>query len=300
MKKSSISFNPGIGLLLGVFAVSTGAVFVRAAEAPALVVAAYRLGIVTIILAPIAWFKAKNEFKNFSSRDLKFTLLAGLFLALHFAAWISSLDYTSISSSVLLVTTNPIWVGLLSPVITRDKIRIPTIIGIAMSVTGSAVIGAADFTAGGTALWGDYLALAGSVFIAFYLMIGRNLRRKYSLLPYITLCYGSAAVILWIIVLALNMQISGFSGITWISLGCLAVIPQLIGHTIYNWALRWFSPGYIAVSLLGEPIIASILAWIIFNESLTGLKVIGGSIILFAIYVSVSGEKHAEKRVERS
>lgn len=130
-------------------------------------------------------------------------MLSGLFLALHFAAWISSLDYTAIANSVVLVNTIPLWVGLLTPLITADRIRKPTIISIVLSVIGGAIIGFGDFATGGQALWGDLLALGGAFSAAIYLLLGRNLRRKLSLLSYVAVCYGSAAAILWLVVLLL-------------------------------------------------------------------------------------------------
>lgn len=284
-------FNPYLALVSGVLAVSTGAIFARLAEAPALVIAAYRVGIAALILAPFAWWKARDELKNLSNHDLKLAILSGFFLALHFTTWISSLDYTSVTNSVVLVNTNPLWVALFTPVITGDKIKRAAIISIIISVTGGIIIGAGDFATGGKAVLGDLLALIGSVCAAVYLLLGRNLRRKLSLLGYIMVCYGSAAIILWLIVFSFNMQITGFNTKTVAAFWAMAIISQMIGHTSFNWALKWFSTSFIAVSLLGEPICSTILAFIIFSEGLTWTKVIGGTLILSAIYIAGSSEK---------
>lgn len=283
-------FTPYFALVSGVLAVSTGAIFARLADAPALVIAAYRLGIAALILAPIAFWKARGELSRLSGRDLMLAMLSGFFLALHFATWISSLDYTSVANSVVLVNTNPLWVGLFTPVIVKERVKRDTVLGIIISVIGGAIIGYGDFATGGKALFGDALALAGSICAAIYLLLGRNLRRRLSLLPYIFVCYGSAAVILWIIVLSLGLPISGFNTTTVAAFWGMALISQLIGHTSYNWALKWFSAGLIAVSLLGEPIGATILAYIIFDEGLTAYKIIGGIFILTAIYITASAE----------
>ncbi len=154
----------------------------------------------------------------------------------------------------------------------------------------SSIIGYGDFATGGKALLGDALALSGGLCAAIYLLLGRNLRRHLSLLPYIFVCYSSAALILWIIVLSLGLPISGFNTTTLAAFWGMALISQLIGHTSYNWALKWFSAGLIAVSLLGEPIGATILAYIIFDEGLTAFKIIGGVFILSAIYIAASAE----------
>jgi drug/metabolite transporter (DMT)-like permease len=287
---SAPPFNPYFALVIGVFAVSTGAIFARLADAPALVIAAYRLGLATLILAPLAWFKARHEIAALSKQDLKLAVISGFFLAMHFATWISSLDYTSVANSVVLVNTNPMWVGLLTPFIVKERVRRATVLSIIISVIGGIIIGYGDFATEGKALLGDALALIGSICAAIYLLLGRNLRRKLSLLPYIFICYGSAAVILWIIVLCLGLPLSGFSPVTIYAFWGMALISQLTGHTSYNWALKWFSAGLIAVSLLGEPIGATILAYIIFNEGLTAYKVIGGIFILTAIYIAASSE----------
>ena len=289
--EESPPFNPFLALISGVLAVSTGAVFAKLAEAPALVIAAYRVGLASVILAPIAWWKARDEIVSLGMREYGLALLSGLFLALHFSTWISSLNYTSVANSVVLVNTNPLWVGVLTPVISKDRLTLKTKISIVISVIGGAILGAGDFATGGQALWGDFLALLGSICAAMYLLLGRNLRRRLSLLAYVIICYGSAAIMLWGLVIALGLQVVGFSSGTYAAFAGMALISQIIGHTSYNWALKWFSASLIAVSLLGEPIGATILAYIIFDESLTWTKFVGGSLILAAIYLAAKGEK---------
>ncbi len=284
-------FNPCIALIIGVTAVSTGAVFARLADAPALVIAAYRVGLASLILLPIVFMKAKPELLGLSGEDIKLALLSGLFLALHFATWISSLDYTSIANSVVLAGTHPLWVGLLTPFIARERMKTGTVAGILISVTGGVIIAAGDFSMGRDALFGDFLALAGGICAAVYLLLGRYLRSRLSLLAYIFLCYGSAALILWGTVLGLGLPVTGFDTPTVAAFWALAIVPQLIGHTSYNWSLKWFSAGLIAVSLLGEPVGATILGYILFDEGLTWIKFIGGSLILSAICIAAFSEK---------
>jgi len=290
-EKERPPFNPSLALISGVLAVSTGAIFAKLAEAPALVIAAYRVGLASLILAPIAWWQARDELLGLEKKDYMLALLSGFFLALHFSTWISSLSYTSVANSVVLVNTNPLWVGILTPLISKDRLTLMTKIGIVISVIGGAIIGAGDFATGGQALWGDFLALLGSICAAVYLLLGRNLRRKLSLLAYVIICYGSAAIILWVLVIALGLQVVGFSSGTYAAFAGMALISQIIGHTSYNWALKWFSASLIAVSLLGEPIGATIIAYIIFDETLTWTKLIGGSLILAAIYLAARGEQ---------
>jgi len=289
--------NPYLGLVFGVMAVSTGAIFARlAGEAPSLVIAAYRVGLASLILLPLAGFRVRDELASLSLQDLCMAALSGLFLALHFATWISSLEYTSVTNSVVLVNTNPLWVGLLTPFLTGERMKRAAVVSILVSVIGGIIIGYGDFDTGRDALWGDFLALTGSICAAVYLLFGRNLRARLSLLAYITVCYTSAALVLWTIVLCMNLPVTGFSSGAVTAFWAMALIPQLVGHTSYNWSLKWFSAGTIAVSLLGEPVGSTILALILFNEHLTIYKIAGGALILFAIYlssVSESGKKTA-------
>jgi len=290
-ENSKIPLNPYGVLIVGIIGVSTGSIFARLADAPALVTAAYRVGLAALILIPVAFWQARNELRGLSFHDVKLAMLSGLFLALHFAAWISSLDYTAVANSVVLVNTIPLWVGLLTPLIGRDSIKPTTVISIALSVIGGAIIGFGSFAAGGNALRGDLLAVVGAVCAAIYLLLGRSLRRKLSLIAYVTVCYGSAAVILWIVVLFLNLPITGYSSQTVAAFWAMALVSQILGHSSYNWALKWFSTSLVAVALLGEPIGSTILAYIIFHEGLTWLKFIGGLFILSAIYIAASGER---------
>ena len=285
-------FNPLLALAVGAMAISTGAIFARLADAPPLVIAAYRVGLATVLLAPFAFLRHRQALQRLTWPDLRLALLSGAFLAGHFATWISSLNYTSVANSVVLVNTNPIWVGLLTPLVTGDRVARATVVGIGVSVAGGLVIGAGDLAGGGGALVGDALALAGSLCAAAYILIGRNLRRRLSLVPYILLCYGSAAVFLWLAVLGLRLPVAGFSGGTWAAFWGMAIVAQLVGHTSFNWALRWFSAGAIAVALLGEPIGATILAYLIFGEGLTVSKVVGGGMILAAIWLASSAERN--------
>ena len=283
--------NPIIVLTIGIFGVSTGAIFARLADAPALITAAYRLGLASLVLVPLAAWKARDELRLLSVREYKLAILSGFFLALHFASWISSLDYTAIANSVVLVNTIPLWVGLLTPLISKDRLAKATIISIIVSVIGGGIIGFGDFATGGQALFGDFLAVIGAMCAAVYLLLGRNLRPKLSLLSYVAICYGSAAVFLWSAVIVLQLPVSGYDTPTVASFWAMALVSQIIGHSSYNWALKWFSSSFIAVALLGEPIGSTIMAYLIFDEGLTWSKLIGGLCILSAIYMAAAGEK---------
>jgi drug/metabolite transporter (DMT)-like permease len=291
LKEKKLPINPILSLFVGVLAISTGAILVRLAEeAPALVIAAYRVGIAAVIIFPIAFATARDELLNLSTSDLKIALIAGFFLAMHFAAWVSSLKYTSIANSVVLVNTSPLWVGIFAPVITKEKIKPMVVLSILISILGAAIIGYGDYSSESSALWGDFLALAGGFSMAGYLLMGKKLRHKLSLIAYVFVCYGSSAILLWSLVILLGLQLWGFSGQTVAAFFSMALFPQLLGHSCYNWALKYFSTGLVAVSLLGEPVGSIILAYVLFHEGLTVMKCIGGGFILTAIYLAASRE----------
>jgi drug/metabolite transporter (DMT)-like permease len=278
--------SPWLVLSFGVFAISTGAIFARMAEAHPLVISAYRTGLAVLILLPFTAAGTFREARKLSRTDLLTIAVSGGFLALHFATWISSLFYTSVASSVVIVNAIPLWTGLLSPLLTGDPFSRSLRRGLLLALPGGAIIGWGDFALGGAALWGDFLALAGSFFAALYILAGRRVRPRVSLPSYITLNYGTAAVVLWLLVLALGLPPSGYSRSTWLAFFLLALIPQVLGHSSYNWALRWLSGGTVALCLLGEPIGSSILAAIFLSEPITWMKAVGGALILAGIYIA--------------
>lgn len=283
--------SPWLVLGVGVFSISTGAIFARLADAPPLVISAYRVGLATLFLLPFTMGSFCREIPGLTKRELRDGLAAGVFLALHFATWISSLFYTSVASSVVLVNTTPLWAGLLSPLLTDDPFSKGLKKGLALALPGGVIIGWGDFSLGGSALWGDFLALLGSVFAALYILLGRRIRPRVSLKSHVTLIYGTAAVVLWVMVFAAGYSPTGYSRSTWTAFALMALIPQILGHSSYNWALRWFSGGTVALCLLGEPLGSAILAALFLREPLTAPKVVGGALILAGIVMASREER---------
>lgn len=281
-------------LTLGVIGVSTGSLFVRLADSPALATAAYRMTFAFLMLAPLALIKTHKEIFSLSKREIGACALAGFFLAAHFGTWISSLDHTSVANSVVLVNTIPIWVGIIGPLVIGESTKRNFWLACVLCLIGAFVLCGKSFSLSFETALGDGLALAGAFFVALYLMIGRNLRKKLSLLAYATICYGSASVFLWIAVLVSGQQASGFSNETWIALLCLAVVSQIFGHTLYNWSLQWINAGIVSLALLGEPIGAILLAWAFLGEGLTLQQGIGGILILAGVYMVARNEMHKE------
>ncbi len=290
----SRGYSPYLVLLIGIAAVSSAAILIayaRAEGVPAVSVAALRLTFASLALAPFVVTHAPREWRRLSPRDFALALVAGVLLALHFAAWISSLDYTSVMSSVVFVSTNPLFVGLASVLILREKLQRGTIIGILIAGIGGALIGLNDLRhAGAESLFGDALALGGAITVSGYLLIGRRLRKQLSLIAYIGLVYSTAAVVLLALALAMGANLLAYSwqGYAWIAL--LAAGPQLIGHTSYNWALKYVSATFVTVTLLAEPIGATLLAIPLLAQLPAPIQIAGGALILIGIYFAACEE----------
>lgn len=290
-------------LLIAILAVSTASIFIRFAQtdgAPSLVIAALRLTFATLLLAPVALTRHRTEIRSLTRNQITLGVVSGLFLAVHFATWISSLEYTSVASSVVFVSTGPLWVALLSPMLLNEKLTRAAIIGLGLALLGGTVIGLSDACIiqngiqcpqlsqimQGRAMWGNFLALAGAWAVTGYLITGRKLRAGMSLIPYIFLVYGMAAIALLVIMFAAGHSPFGYETKTYGWIFLLAAIPQLIGHSTYNWALRYLPAAFVAVTTLGEPIGSAILAFFILNEAPAAATLIGGILILFGIYLA--------------
>ncbi len=282
-----------------VLIVSSAAILIRVAQSEgvqSLTIAAWRLTIAAALLGPLTWAKASKEIIAMRNQDWLLGIAAGIFLAIHFAAWISSLAYTSVASSMALVSTNPIWIALVSWLFLREKLGGWLLFGIAAAITGSALIFLSDasLVAGvgsSNPMLGNSLAVVGSLTVCGYLLIGRHLRKTMSLLPYIWLVYSSAAVALMITAIATGSTLTGFSAAAWGCLLALAIGPQLLGHSAFNWALKHVSATFIAIVILGEPLGSALLAWLIFDEHFAPLQLLGFSMLLIGIYLASRAEK---------
>ena len=278
-------------LAIGVISVSFAAVLIRLADAPSLVIAAYRLCLAALILAPFAVKLSGRELRKIPGRNLAMMLLAGGFLALHFGLWVTSLSYTSVATSVVLVTATPIFTAVASYLLFKEKLTVKIVLGITVSIGGSVVIGYGNWSIGTNQLLGAGLALAGALAIAGYLLTGRRLRRTTGLLSYTFVTYSSAAVLLLITALASGYSLSGYSGNTYLMFVLLALIPQILGHSSLNWSLKFMPATMVTIAVLGEPIIATTLAFLILNESPTLTEIIGGILILGGILIAFRGNK---------
>jgi len=271
-------------LFVGVVSVSFAAIFIRLAEAPPLVIAAYRLTIASLILIPIASTKSVESLKNLSRRDMLLILLSSVFIALHFALWITSLSYTSIASSVILVTCHPAFVAVISYFLWSERLNRLTIGGIVVALIGIVLINYSGFTFGSRAILGDWLALVAGFAMGAYLIIGGQLRARIDILPYLTIIYVGAAIILLIATVSFGYSFTGYSPTTYVMMVLLAIVPQLIGHSCFNLAVRLIPVTFVSVAILGEPVGATLLGYLILSEAPTANEIAGGLLILVGIF----------------
>jgi len=274
-------------LLIAVIAVSFSSILIRLSKAPPLVIAAYRLGIASIILFPFMIYYGSSTSEKYSRKDLLKIFFISFFLSIHFASWITSLNYTSIANSVIIVNTSPIFVAIFSYYILKEKINYNTIIGIIIAFIGTTIIAIGDYGINGNNLLGDMYALIGAIALSIYIIGGREIRKKMNLYLYVTPVYAISAIFLIVACVFLKIQLYPYSLREYLIFLLLAIIPTIFGHTIYNWILKNIEATTVAISLLGEPIGSTILAIIIFNEIPNFLTFIGGPIALIGIYIAI-------------
>jgi len=292
---------PYVGIGVGLIAVSTASILIRYAQlagAPSLVIAAYRLSLASLVLAPIVVWRKRAELRALGKRQAGLALLSGAFLGVHFGAWISSLAYTSVASSVVLVSTNPLFVALIAAAALNERLTRPVVVGLGLTLLGAITVGLSDVCGGpagcppwqdfvrGPAILGDGLALLGAVAGAIYYSAGRALRPSMSLTTYIFLTYGTAAVALVAAVAVAGLPVTGYTPQVYGLFVLLALVPQLIGHSAFNWALKYLPATYVAVTTLGEPVGSIVFAALLFGEVPPGAKLLGCALILGGIVIA--------------
>lgn len=316
-------------LALGIGAVSLAAIFIRLAQSdgvPSLLIAAFRLTLAALVLTPFTLRRYREQLRRLQPRDLLLALASGFFLALHFATWIASLEYTTVLISVVLVTTSPLWVALLEVLFLHARLGRMVIFGLALAFSGGLLIAVPSGSvgsfptsivqsgsgwdillaagsaagAGSAPLLGGALALLGAVAVAVYLVIGRKLRAGLDLLPYIWLVYGSGALVLLLVLFIVRTPVTGYPEQSYLWLVLLGIFPQLIGHSSFNYALRFLQATYVSVATQLEPIFSAIVAFFVFRETPGTLQLLGSAVILTGVLVATLGQGRRETAVTAS
>ena len=285
-----------MAVALAVVSVSFSAIFIAWSTSPFITIALYRLAIASLILAPFALLDRARALWHVSRKDLLGMVGVGAILATHFTLWIGSLKIegvsVSVASSVILVTSHPLLVGLLSHYVLRERLNAWMALGIGLGFSGVVVIAIADSNARSSSFVGDLLAFFGGVAAGFYFLAGRRLRQRIPLIAYAFVVYVAATGVLFVYALGLRESLVPVGDLRTelILFLAMAVIPQIGGHTLYNWSLRWLTAPIVSLSLVGEPIGSSLLAWVLLNQVPGVAVAIGGALALAGIYITVVGQ----------
>lgn len=279
--------HPYIPIIIGVISVSLSAIFVKLSSADAGVIAFYRMLFSILIMLPWFLMKYSNEIKVLSKRDWIFSSIAGVFLSFHFILWFESLNYTSVASSTVLVTMQPLFAFIGTYLFFKEKITLQTFIAGGIAILGSVLISWGDFQISGTALYGDILALIACALITGYLLFGQDVRKRLSLVTYTMVVYSVSTITLFFYIIIKGESFGPYPAIDWMWFILLAIIPNLLGHNLFNWALKWTSTNVISIAILFEPVGAALLAIFIFNEYLTVSQIVGGLVVILGIMLFV-------------
>ncbi|MDD3643011.1 MAG: DMT family transporter [Candidatus Krumholzibacteria bacterium] len=266
---------------------SFAAVFVRLAQGEAATVAALRLLFSTAVLLPwvLSSKRSLDGLRALGPRQLGLLALSGLFLALHFLTWIASLSLTNVTSSIVFVTTSPLFVALYSAIFGGERIAPPVWAGIAVTCAGGIILAGGGIASGGESWKGDLLAVTGAAAVAGYFILGSRLRRELPLIVYIFPVYATAAAALCAVAAALGNPLTGLDGRTYLYTFLMAVICQVSGHSLLNWALSRMQATLVATATLGEPVGTALLAWLVLREAPGLLDVAGGAVILGGVFI---------------
>ncbi|MFT8352513.1 DMT family transporter [Clostridium saccharoperbutylacetonicum] len=287
-------------LFFGVFAISTSAIFVKLSAAPTPIIATYRLLFSTLMILPVVIFNKKYilEIKKLKFKQLCAVFSSGIFLAIHYILWFESLRYTSVASSTVLVTMQPLFAFIGSYFFFGEKLKRLSLFGGLLSILGSCIIGLGDFQIGGIALLGDLLALLAAGVITAYFLIGQSIRQELSLVVYVFICYLSSSVFLIGYSVILGYPLIGYQQSDWLCFLGLAFISTILGQTVLNWLIKWLNASTISMSILGEPVGTCILAYFILGESISYNQILGSIIILLGIGIFLIGKTRRQKSPE--
>ncbi len=280
---------------VAIAAISWGAILVRWSDAPPVVAAFYRVLFTTLPLIPFAIWRYRHAFARMGGRDLAAAVLAGVALALHFAAWFESLSWTSVATSVTFVQAQPLFVALGAWLLLDERIPRLAWVGIVVAVLGMGAMSLGDLLGGvfvgDRPLYGNGLALCGAAMMAAYLLVGRSTRQRVALIPYVVFVYGICAIVLGLLVAVGGHPFAGYPRREWTLFAGLAVGPGLLGHTLINWTLAHLRSSVVSVTILGEPIGAAILAAVLLSEWPTTYTVGGAAIVLGGIYLTARARR---------
>ena len=283
-------------LFIGVFALSTSAIFVKIADAPAPIIAFYRLLTAGVVLLPffLCSRSCRSEFKALQPKQWGQIVAAGFCLALHYVMWFESLNYTSPASSTVIVCLQPLFSLAIERFIAQKPIKPSALVGCIVALCGCVIIGMGDFRISGESLLGDILAFVAAAVIAVYYFVGENVRKEMSAVTYSTTAYLVSALMLFIYALINGDQLTGFTQVTWWSFVGIALVATIGGQFIFNLLLKKLPASAVTMGILGEPVGTCLLAWLLLGEGLRLQQLIGIGVIMVGMVIFFLPEKEKE------
>ena len=280
-------------LVTAIVSISFAATLIRLADAPAIVIAGYRMLFSTIVLLPFVLSSkgTLGELLGLTGRDVALLSLSGLFLSIHFISWIASIFLTGVASSIVLVTMTPLFVAVFSLLALKERVPILFWIGLALAAAGALTIGWGDLFEGGVRWKGDLLALLGALAAGGYFIVGGRLRKRLSLLAYVFPVYLVSTIFIFAAALSSRIPVTGYRGMMYLYSLLLAVVCQIMGHTLFNWALRHVKATFVTLGVLGEPVGASVIAYIVLGEIPLSREVAGGVLIIAGLFCALQFRK---------
>lgn len=288
--------HPAIPLSISIIAFSFAAIFVKWSDAPAAIIAMYRLVFACFFLIPLL-LKDFKQTKGLDKRDWGLLLISGFFLGMHFLFWFASLKYTTVASSTIIMALEPVVVMLGAFIFFRERTSFPALASMFVAITGAVLLGWGDVRISGEALFGDFLSLIGTVVVCVYMLVGQNLMKKMSPFLYSFIVFLFAAFVLFVYNLIASHSFSQYPLNDWGVFVLLGIVPTL-GHVLHNWLLKYLNATTISMSILGEPVGASILAYFLLDESMTGLQLIGGLLAFLGVGLFLTVSRVPQPKAE--
>lgn len=284
MKKSV-----GLLLTIAIITISFAAIFVKWSDAPSTILSMYRMYFASVLLLPMVW-QNRREFMNISKREWGFLCSAGIFLAFHFGLWFESLKLTTVASSTIILSVQPIIALIGGFLFFKEKTNLSTLITIGIAMIGVVMVGWGDLGLSKKAIIGDFLSFLSVIAVVAYLLIGKSTVKNISHWLYSFSVFFIAGITLNVYNLVANIPIVGYESREWGIFLLLAIFPT-ISHVIFNYLLNFVSPTTISMSILGEPVGATFLAVILLEETLIPMQILGGGLVLFGVFVFLKQQK---------
>lgn len=281
-------FNPYIAVIIGVIAVSSSPIFVKLANGvPSAIIANYRLLLAVLIMAPIILSKYRKEFRNINRINWILAIVSGVFLAAHFLLWFESLNFTSVTSSIILITIHPIFVFLGTFLLFQERFSSGSIISLIIILFGGVIIGWGDYNESSNFIYGDLLAILASISLAIYILTGQQTRKNLSLITYTFIVYGIGTITLFLYNIFMQNNFGDYSMENWYIFLALAIIPTFFGHSLFNWAMKWLNNSTVSMAIVFEPVAATFLAYIVLKETMIWSQLLGGTIVVFGLFLFI-------------